>query len=119
MDHEIRVASVKEYLSYLDEKLHEYSTEYDAMKNSILLYTSVLTYRIEEYARKHVLSAVNIYFDVLIALMRHDYMDRFVQLKYGQLKPMQEQIHKGNRIYSISIQGYPTATCLSCRKHQP
>ena len=94
MDHEMRVVFVKEYLSYLEEQLHKYSTEYDAMKNTMPLYTPVLTYRIDECVRKHALSAVNIYFDVLIALMKHDYIDRFMQLQYWQQKPMQEQIHK-------------------------
>jgi hypothetical protein len=80
MDHEMHVASVKDYLSYLEEQLHEYATQYDAMKNKVPWYTPVLTYRIDECVRKHALSAVNIYFDVIIALMKHDYMNRFMQL---------------------------------------
>ena len=102
MDHEMHVLCVKEYLSYLEEQLHKYSTEYDAMKNTMPLYTPVLTYRIDECVRKHALSAVNIYFDVLIILMKHDYMDRFMQLQYWQQKPMQEQVHKANRICQLA-----------------
>lgn len=102
MDHEMRIVSVKEYLSYLEEQLHDYATQYEAMKNNMPLYTPTLTYRIDECVRKHALSAVHIYFDVIIALMKHDYMDRFMQLQYWQLKPIPEQIHKANRACQLT-----------------
>ena len=102
MDHEMRAAFVKEYLSYLEEQLHKYAAEYETMKNTMPLYTPVLTYRIDECVRKHALSAVQIYFDVLITLMKHDYMNRFMQLQYWQQKPMHEQVHKVNRICQLA-----------------
>ena len=78
MDREMHVASAKEYLLYLEEQRHKYSSQYDAMKKTMPLYTPVLAYRIDECVRKHALSAVNIYFDINITFIKHDYMDRFM-----------------------------------------
>ena len=102
MDYEMRATSVKGYLAYWEEQLHEYSTQYDAMKNTMPLYTPVLTDRIEECVRKHALSAVHIYFDAIITLMKHDCTHRFMQLQYLQEKPTQEQIDKANRICQLA-----------------
>ena len=67
MDHEMRAASAKGYLSYLEEQVHEY-------------------------------------FDVIITLMKHDYMHCFMQLQYLQEKPLQEHIHKGQSHLSTGLQ---------------
>ena len=103
MDHEIRIASVQAYLVYLDDNIREYATRYERVKNEIPMYTSTWTDRIEECVRTRALSAVHIYFDVLIAFMKHDYMDRFLQRQYWQQKPMEEQVHKANRICRLIL----------------
>jgi hypothetical protein len=85
----------------LEEKLRAYATEYERVKNEIPMYTSIWTDRIEDCVRTHALSAVHIYFDVLLTFMKHDYMDRFIQQHYWQLKPMEEQVHKANRMCQL------------------
>ena len=92
MDHDKHIESVQLYLSHLEEQFHDYLTQFDTIKNEMLYYTPALTYQIEQLIRKHALSSVNIYFDAITTLLKHDYADRFMQLQYLQQKPTPEQV---------------------------
>lgn len=103
MEYERHVESVKKYLAHLDEQHHQYLTQFDALKSEMPLFTPALAYLIEELVRKHALPAVNVYFDTIITLIKHDYIDRFMQLQYVRQKPTQEQVCLPSLYYSSRI----------------
>ena len=99
MDYETHVELVKKYLSHLEEQHHLYLTQFDAVTSEMPLYTPALGYQIEECVRKHALTTVNIYFDMVTTLLKHDYMDRFMQLQC-----LGQEIHQ-EQVYSFRVFG--------------
>ena len=92
MEYERHVELVKRYLVHLDEQHHQCLNQFETLKSEMPLFTPALAYQIEELVRKHALPTVNIYFDTIIALLKYDYLDRFMQLQYVRQKPTQEQV---------------------------
>lgn len=92
MKHEQHLESVKQYLSNLEEQRYECLTQYDAIQTTLQRQTPDLIHHAENYVRQHALSSVNIYFETMIGLLKYDYLNRFIQLRWMKEKPTQEQV---------------------------
>jgi hypothetical protein len=92
LDHQAHVESVKQYLFTLEGKHKAYSQQFDVFKNDMLHYTDGLAYQIEHFVLKEVLSGAILYFDMIIALLNHDYTDHCIQLQFFKEEPNEEQV---------------------------
>jgi hypothetical protein len=92
MNHDQLQACVKQYLEQLEEKRLNLLLQHDTIRNDMQHYTPELLYLIENLVRKYALYVANIYFDIIITLIKHDYLDRFLQLQYWREKPTHLQV---------------------------
>ena len=92
LDHGRRAALVKRYLGQLDDRTKQYQVEFEAIKKEMPHYSEGLLHNIERFVRKQTLSTVKTYFETVIALIKHDYMDRLLQLRFGEEKPNEKQV---------------------------
>ena len=92
LDHRRRADLVKRYLAQLDDRTKQYRTQFDAIKTDIPSSAEVPLQEIERFVRKQTLSAVKTYLETVIALIKHAYMDRRLQLRFGQQKPNEKQV---------------------------
>ena len=98
LDHERRIDLVKRYLAQLDDRTNHYRVQFDAIKNDIASSSGTLLHEIEHFVHKETLSTVKIYFEAVMSLMKYDYVDRLLQLQYGQQKPNEQKV--GSSIFS-------------------
>ena len=92
LDHGRRTDLVKRYLAQLDDRTKQYQVQFEAIKNEMPHYSEGLLHNIERFVRKQTLSTVKTYFETVIALIKHDYMDRLLQLRFRQEKPNEKQV---------------------------
>ena len=92
LDHRRRADLVKRYLVQLDDRAKQYQVQFEAIKNEMPQNSEGLLRNIERFVRKQTLSTVKTYFETVIALIKHDYMDRLLQLGFGQEKPNEKQV---------------------------
>ena len=92
MKDEQHLESVKQYLSHLEEQRYASLMQYDAIQATCQRQTPDGIVRAENYVRQHALASVNIYFETMIGLLKYDYIDRFIQLRWMKEKPTQEQV---------------------------
>ena len=92
LDHGRRADLVKKYLAQLDDRTRQYQVQFEAIKNEMPHYSEGLLHNIERFVRKQTLSTVKTYFETVIALIKHDSMDRLLQLRFGQQEPNEKQV---------------------------
>ena len=92
MKHEQHLESVKQYLSHLEEQRYASLMQYDAIQATCQRQTPGVIVHAENYVRQHALPSVNIYFETMIGLLKYDYIDRFIQLRWMKEKPTREQV---------------------------
>ena len=92
LDQGRRAALVKRYLVQLDDRTKQYQVQFEAIKNEMPHYSEGLLHNIERFVRKQTLSTVKTYFETVIALIKHDYMDRLLQLRFREQKPNEKQV---------------------------
>lgn len=103
MDHERRTDLVKQYLAQLDARHNHYRVQFDAIKSDLSSSSDVLLPDIELFIRKQAPLTVRIYFEAVLSLMKHDYVDRLLQYRYGQQKPTEQQIRLAKRICQVTL----------------
>ena len=92
LDHGRRAALVKRYLAQFDDRTKQYQVQFEAIKKEMPHYSEGLLHNIERFVRKQTLSTVKTYFETVIALIKHDYMDRLLQLRFREQKPNEKQV---------------------------
>ena len=92
LNHDGSADLVKRYLAQLDDRANQYRTQFDAIKNDIPSSAEELLQEIEHFVHKQTLLNVKLYFEAVISLVKYDYMDRLLQLQYGQQKPNEQQV---------------------------
>lgn len=96
MKHDQHLESVKQYLSHLEEQRYTSLMHYDAIQATCRRQTPDLIIHAENYVRQHALTSVNIYFETMIGLLKYDYIDRFIQLRWMKEKPTQAQVRSSH-----------------------
>ena len=92
LDHGRRAGLVKRYLAQLEDRTKQYQVQFEAIKKEMPHYSEGLLHNIERFVRTQTLSTVKTYFDTVIALIKHDYMDRLLQLRFREEKPNEKQV---------------------------
>jgi hypothetical protein len=92
LDHKRRTDLVKRYLAQLDDRTKQYQVQFEAFKNEMPHYSDGLLHNITRFVRKQTLPTVKTYFETVIALIKQDYVDRLLQLRFGQEKPNEKQV---------------------------
>ena len=114
MNYDQHLDSVKRYLSRLEEQRYGLLVQYDMVKEGMRHYTPDMNHQLENYVRQYALSSVNIYFETVISLLKHDYMDRFIQMQLMKDKPTQEQVCTTDKDRSRS--GFTSLSLLQINK---
>jgi hypothetical protein len=94
LDRAKRADLVKQYLAQLDNRTKQYQVQFEAIKNEMPHYSDGLLQNIQRFVRKQTLSMVKTYFETVIALIKQDYMDRLLQLRFRQEKPNEKQVDR-------------------------
>ena len=92
LDDNKRTDLVKRYLVQLNDRTKEYQVQFEAIKNEMPHCFEGLLRNIARFVRQQTLSVVKTYFETVIALIKHDYMDRLLQLRFRQEKPNEKQV---------------------------
>jgi hypothetical protein len=92
LDRAKRADLVKQYLAQLDNRTKQYQVQFEAIKNEMPHYSDGLLQNIQRFVRKQTLTMVKTYFETVIALIKHDYVDRLLQLRFRQEKPNEKQV---------------------------
>lgn len=87
-----RIDRVKRYLAHLDDRTKQYQVQLEAIKNEMPHCSEGLLHNIARFVRKETLSTVKTFFETVIALIKHDYKDRLLQVRFRQEKPNEKQV---------------------------
>ena len=92
VDDQTHLDFVQKYLSVLSKHHQRYRAQFNTIKSQLNYFTDALGYHMERYVLANALAIVQLYFDARIALIKHAYTDRWLQLNFLQHKPNDEQV---------------------------
>ena len=101
--------SVEQYLTSLDQTIQVLSDELQTIKREMIYYRDGLDEQVDRYVHKEVLPGVTLYYEMMMTLLKHDFLDRYLQQQYFDERPNENQvIDHSHRLFSM----YPIRTTV-------
>ena len=92
IDHRTYMDFIQRYLSDLDERSQCYRTQFNTITNQLNNYSEMFSYQIDMFVSRTALVTARLHFDARIALIKHAYTDRLLQLEFRQSKPSDNHV---------------------------
>jgi hypothetical protein len=86
-----------------DDQIARYRSEYDTFTRRMKHWDDRLTNEIDQFVRTSAFDAMALYFEARIAMVRYTYVDYYLQWKYYQQKPTDEQVNDKDRCHCVAF----------------
>ena len=92
IDGQIQTDFVQQRQAFLNEQHRRYRAQFETLKSQLTYFTEALGYHLERYVSKTALVPVRPYLQARMALIKHAYNDRVLQLEFFAQKPTDDQV---------------------------